>query len=203
MRAMLSIIVSVVSIAGAMPAFADAPSSRPSPRDLATPVESLLAYDHWCTDLQDFNDTAAFYYATTDQEKAFVQKCLKSDRVEAALERLSRKNFGPEGCTAILHEVGEPDDNDLRSANVAINRNIAIVRIPIIQFELQMINVNGQWLADAGHLIQSYGGVESGIKNLETNIAQLQPIVDGLQSDKYKTAKEVIDAIDHANQGQS
>jgi hypothetical protein len=177
---------------------ANPPATRPSPQDMATPRGALIAYDHWCVDLKDFDDAAAFYSATTDQERAVVQECLKFDQLSAAMERLSRAAFGPDSCTAILHEYGEADISDLRSANIETKGDIATVRMPAIQLELQMVKVGDAWLVDSAALIQSFGGFNNAIQAMTSQMTKLQPIVDGLQSSKFKTAKEVIQSINQA-----
>jgi hypothetical protein len=188
----------VVGVGFDFPALGDTPASRPSAQDLATPRSSLIAYDHWCVDLGDFDDANAFYSEANDHEKSYAQLCLRADRVCAAIERQSRKRFGQASCTAILHEFGEADMSDLVSASVAIDGNIAMVTMPAIQFQLQMIKGNGGWVVDTGYLIQMYGGFDGAMQSLTAQIAKLQPIADGLGAGKFKTAQDVIQAIDRA-----
>jgi hypothetical protein len=192
------IAVCVVGMGFDFPALGDSPASRPSAQDLATPRSSLIAYDHWCVDLGDFDDANAFYSEANDHEKAYAQLCLKADRVSAAIERQSRKTFGQENCTAILHEFGEADVSDLLSASITINGNSATVYMPAIQFQLQMIKASDGWIVDTSYLIQMYGGFDSAMQSLTAQIAKLQPIADGLGAGKFKTAQEVIHAIDQA-----
>lgn len=196
------VVICFVAASSNLRVLADPPATRPSPQDLATPRDALIAYDHWCVDLKDFDDAAAFYSARTDQERILAQQCVKFDQLSAAMERLSRATFGPDSCTIILHEYGEADVSDLRSANIVINGDIATVRMPAIQFELQMVKVGDAWLVDSAALMQSYGGFNNAIQAMTSQMTKLQPIVDGLQSGKFKTAKEVIQAIDQATGAQ-
>jgi hypothetical protein len=174
------------------------PTTRPSVQDLATPRAALLAYDRWIVDLQDFDEYATFYHATTDQEKAYVQQCRKFDRVAAAIERISRQGFGADNCTAIMHEFGEPDVPDLQSAGVVINGNTASVHFTAVQADFQMVLVDGGWRVDTANLLQLSGGAVSATLTYSALTAQLQPVADGLQAGKFKTAQEVIHAIDQA-----
>ncbi len=180
------------------PVIAGRPTTRPTAQDLATPRAALLAYDHWIVDLQDFDEYSTFYYATTDQEKAYVQQCRKFDRVAAAIERISRQSFGADSCTAIMHEFGEPDVPDLQSAVIGINGHTASVHFAAVQADLQMVFVDGGWKVDTANLLQSSGGAVSAILTYSALSAQLQPVADGLEAGKFKTAQEVVRAIDQA-----
>jgi hypothetical protein len=174
------------------------PTTRPSDQDLATPHAALLAYDHWIVDLRDFDEYATFYHATTDQEKAYVQQCRKFDRVASAIERISRQAFGADNCTAIMHEFGEPDVPDLQSAAIVVNGSTASVHFTAVQADFQMVFVDGGWKVDTANLLKSSGGAVSAMLTYSALTAQLQPVADGLQAGKFKTAQEVIHAIDQA-----
>jgi len=190
------ILALVIALVIAQRCPADPPAPRPSPADLATPRDSLLAYDRWCVDLQDFAHAGAFYSATSPREKDVVRESLKFDQVSAAIERLSRAAFGAPACTAILHEYGDVDLPDIKSAPIDVNGNTAVVHFPTVQYDLTMIKSQDQWLVDSASLMQSYGGHDNAIHTLEAQIANLQPIADGLAAGKFKTAQEVIQAID-------
>jgi hypothetical protein len=190
------IVICGSSVISARLALADSPTSRPSPKDLATPRDTLIAYDHWCVDLQDIDDTAGFYSATTDQEKAYVQQCVRYTQIAAKMERLLRKSFGPENCTTVMHEYGDADVPDLRSAAIIINGNVATVSCPQIQFQCQMVKVGDIWLIDAGYLMRAAGGLDAAVQASNNIIAILQPIADDLQSGKFKSAQEVVHALD-------
>jgi len=182
-------------------ALADPSATRFSPQEMATPRGALLAYDHWLVDLQNFDNYSTFYSATTDQEKACVQQCRKFDRVAATIERLSRQTFGAESCTAILHEFGEPDVPDLQAAVITINGTTALVHFAAVQADMQMVRVGDAWQVDTASLLRSGGGFDNAMQSYSTLTAQLQPVADGLQAGKYKTAQEVVHAIDQATSG--
>jgi hypothetical protein len=184
-----------------LPARADSPATRPSAQDMATPRDALMAYDHWCVDLQDFDDAPAFYTATTDDEKAYVRQSMKYARVSAAIERLSRKAFGTDSCTAIMHEYGDSDVPDIRSAAITVNGNTATVNMPAVQSEFRMVKVDDSWLIDTSYLIRISNGLDNAVQASNSEIVRLQPIVDGLQAGNFKTAQDVIRAIDQGNAG--
>jgi len=181
-----------------MPAVAGAPATQPSVQDLDTPRAAIMAYDHWCVDLQDCDAAADFYSATTEQARIYVRQCVQYARVTSAIERLSRKAFGPASCTAIMHEYGDADLPDLRSAEITINGDIATVRMPDVHIQFEMVRTRGAWLIDAGYLMRISGGLDGALQDSRTEITQLQPIADGLQAGKFKTPQEVIRAIDQA-----
>jgi hypothetical protein len=81
---------------------------------------------------------------------------------------------------------------------ININGNTAAVHFPAVQYDLAMIKSGNQWLVDSGSVMQSYGGYDTGVRAMEAQIANLQPIADGLAAGKYKTAQDVIQAIDKA-----
>jgi hypothetical protein len=190
--------VCVLTVGWSCPVLADGPTSRPTAQDLDSPQDSLIAYDHWCVDLQDFDDATSFYSTNTDREKTFAQECLKFDQLAGAVERLARTAFGVESCKAILHEFSEPDASDLRGAKVTMSGDTAMVEVPSIGFRLQMVKTGNGWVVDTDTLMKTYGGFDKGVQVLDSQIGKFQPIVDGLQSGKYKTAQEVIHAIDGA-----
>jgi len=187
-----------LTAASIKPAAAAVPATQPSAQDMYTPRDAMMAYDHWCVDLRDCDAAADFYCATTDQARLYVQQCVRFARVTAAIERLSRKTFGPAGCTAIMHEYGDADVPDLRSAQITIDGNIAHVRMATVHIEYQMIRIRGAWLIDSGYLMRMCGGLDGALQDSRTEIAELQPIADGLRAGKFKTPKAVIQAIDRA-----
>jgi hypothetical protein len=179
-------------------ALADAPATRPTAQDMATPRDAMLAYDHWCVDLQDFDDAPAFYTARTDDEKTYVQQSMKYAHVSAQMERLLRKTFGSASCTDVMHEYGDADVPDLRAADISINGNVAAVHIAAGPLDFQMVKVDGAWLIDSSSLILTSGGLDNAVQASNNQIARLQPIADGLQNGNFKTVQDVIHAIDLA-----